>query len=69
MKPDRWPATTALLDGRDLDHWLWTYRVWQGSTHHVLELRNDKWRRWFYTSGAHTKWTYIELEQNPFDAS
>lgn len=26
----RFPSTFALLEGRELDHWVWTYRVWNG---------------------------------------
>lgn len=67
LRPDKYPCTTALLEGRTIDHWLWTQRVWLGSTRHVLELKGDKWYRWFYTSGANPKFSAIPLEQNPFD--
>lgn len=61
---DKWPATTAFLEGREFDLWDWTYRVWQGHTHHVLELKGTQWRRWFYTSGATEKWKMVALPEH-----
>lgn len=51
IDPGRWPATLALLEDRELDHWFWTYRVWQGST----TVRRFTSNTFYYTSGANPK--------------
>jgi hypothetical protein len=53
----RFPATCAFLSDDDLGLWFWTYKVWQGSTSHLLILGNNSWTRWFYTTGANPKWS------------